>query len=359
MKNDVIYGIIMAIVLISCSNIPKGHADSDNMRNADSFFYCFDEFEMAGIGEPIGNSCVTVIKNRDSIIVVCEEPENIFRKTYIQENGKWLSLQEYDTNRRVPQKDGKFPRYYYQWTGNDTIIQLESIRQLDKSEICTIVYAKSRERFVYVNLGKTDWSGKPIEELFNLSREVVRCYNSKYQDLGKVDHIVNLTKLGIPHEIGYLEFMVENDGKTLSYTAETVKETIRYEGKTLSSSISFGFEGFEEVRIKKDAEPSIDGIYRLQDVDVPPRIKRSGLTIQQYVINEAEMIKNDKYSHCAVVAEIVISESGKLLKAKINRSVNDLEDKKLLNICYHLPAMTPAMRKGRAVPVKMVISARF
>lgn len=322
-------------------------------------FHHFDEYQMEGVGIPTEESFVSVVKKPDSIKVAYQVQEQILYKTYSLVDDKWFSEKSFDTDRTTWIKDGRFPRLYYQWCVGDTVLQFESIQSIDKSEITSIVYVKTKKSITFINLGKTNLLGQTKEDIFNQTKETAEKYSLYYTDLSKADHVVQLTKMGIPHEVGYLVFKTIYNNNKVSHMADLVKETIEYKGNSMAAStISFGFEDFEEFRYKKPAEPSIDGIYRLKDVDNEPIVKKTNERVQEYV-SRVSQTSHGNFSHQTIVAEIIVSQQGKVYKAKINRSVNKQEDEMLLGICYSIPDLTPATRNGRNVPVRIIVSTSF
>lgn len=329
------------------------------LNSYDSCNY-FNEFKMIGIGVPKSNDFLYYKKIGNHFLIKDGQATD---STYIYSltDDGWYNIRYYDFDRQCYYKDGKYPRIYLRWIKQDTIIEYVRYYSIDKRILNATVFIKTNNQCVFVNEKGDTYLGSDTSKMKSHSLNIARFFRNHYSDLSKVDHFVNCFGTGgFPNEKGYLEFEKTKFNGLPSFRAITIKDTIYYYSHYFSSfSITAGFEDLEEQRFTNSInQDTQDGIYDEQYVDILPRVLKCGKPIQDY-IDEVYNSKKSGVKRNRVFIELTVSKSGQITKTHILKSVGKNEDAEALRLCNAIPKLSPAIKKGSAVPVRVRISVDF
>ncbi len=348
----------LCIVAVACAKRgePQKKPAFENVQ------YCnyFDEFTMSPIGLA-DESGETTVDNKGDNIVVTDCISN-FQMRYIKTTDGYVASSCFDMDRKELLKDGRYPRHYLRWILTDTVIEYERFYLPDKTIAAELIFIKTKDKLTVINSGPPSHAEVDSIEAFKYVASVINTYKHALKKLNDVNHEVHGFSLGYPLETGYLELERTKYNSKPAYLATTQKDSLYFVSPSESLfHITPGLEPeyMKEIRIKRDTEPAIDGVYSIVHVDQPPVIH--GKTLEQYIDDYIKEHQNryEGLSKKVVVLNVVITTSGAVEKTSIARSVGVREDSLAMDIVKRLPLMTPAKRNGKHVTVKMTVPVRF
>lgn len=349
-----------ALILSCTQGKSNGTGRHGEKHFADSCHH-FDMFAMQPKGLSDSNNCIFYTTIYDTITLMEKYSSCSITITKQKGNG-FVGECSFDLELKELMKDGRYPRTYKSFLGNDTIYELRHVYDTEKSLLNEAVIIKTESIAVFINFGMP--SKEPLEngDLKAHIQSMCRNYKQKYNKLGMSDHIVPPLNNSYFQEEGYLELEKCLYKDYFAFKALTSKDTIYYIAPSHAMfSIAPGFELLKEIRIKTGAEPTVDGVYYPMDVDEMPSIATDGSSIRHYVDSIAQIVmqKSKPLSNSIVMVELVISTSGNVEHITICRSVGRREDELAKDIFRNLPPIIPAKRNGRPVSVRITVPVRF
>ena len=341
---------VLSITLLSCSTRSSLNIKGDNEKNkvstvehfkTDTIGYntyqTFDEFTMKGKGKPVFEPYVFVKRIDDTIIVKSSLKIDSIRVYYKLPCGTWYSYMEFEMwkkNGYTPTKTewDRFARTYKRYFYNDTILEIRNVYS-KASKFPPMAIVKTHDSVFTIDYFNADLHiNKLRSDIYSLTKEQHNNAIRIYSFIEKTDTISYVNKNKTYH---YKKYAYGMWG-----IQPGLDETCIYSGQDIRN---FNLSHPNGIALEDDTT-----IYNL--VDSMPRYPGGEDEYNRALtLNVCDPLVK-KTQHKVIAVQFVVEKDGSFTDIQIRRSsLNEVYDKKAIELVKNLPRFTPAILNGKKV----------